>query len=944
MSRKNTKLVVSISKAIILLSVLLVCVTVHIPSTSSYFVSNVTSVNNQVLLKADWTPPPVPVLRYPSNNTVMKSAGLTQNWTFVTDSEGSNPVIYFYESCKVNPADSGGLCPSNKIRHTETLTISKKKIINSEEQIVKTSGNNANDGIFWWRVRAIDSAGNKSAWSETWKLTLDSTKPQKPQMKTVYKGHDTTAWKEIGCGGFTNDTRITIQWNPSSDPNISYYWFGNKNNPRHAKVTHPQFHYSGNMTPGNNPYSYTIIAVDKAGNESEISDSCGVNFDNAAPDVLLSINGEYEKNVVEKIENGDFKQGLNEWATAGDVSVMNNDMISVDGGDPIEVEPTIGPKMARIGSPSYPADEGNKVWENRLMQSIKGGAKSISVHYNFFSQDYWDDPGFFIRLNDSEVFALNSQQANNGWSKFYYDLSGYNDEDFINLALYAGNTDGGELQSWAYVDAITTQFVSANSDATYSLSGTDGLSGINHNEYNINGSGWKTYISSFQLDEPGEYWLEYKSVDNAGNDSVIKKTHVIVDDSPPDQIADLEVTDTGTNYAVLEWTAPGGGDGSDRASKYDIRYSTADILDDEDFQNATQAGNITAPQTEGNEEELEILGLTPGTKYYFAIKAADEAPNWSLMTKDEGTTKTLTPPDTVSPGDIIINELMWMGSSAGEDDEWIELRNMTDRDINLNGFKFVGHDGTIDNPMFSISEDKIIKAKRYFLISNQPALTSRLNNDLDVDYVTADVELNNEHLSIKLYDPQGDMVDEAWNGSAPKEGLFTLTAYFSMERTSVPGKGDDELNWYTCIDEASSGEFFDSVGLERGTPGAANRSENEPYTRSTLEPRDDASVSSTPSASLIISDTRETASIKAENISKFNSLIYTLKNNVTGKVIADNTFTPEEIDGRVMFEADGIILETCSDGVCTKLTDTENLILEIILTRDDGSQLRMEAK
>jgi len=41
-------------------------------------------------------------------------------------------------------------------------------------------------------------------------------------------------------------------------------------------------------------------------------------------------------------------------------------------------------------------------------------------------------------------------------------------------------------------------------------------------------------------------------------------------------------------------------------------------------------------------------------------------------------------------GDVVINEIMWMGSVGNSNDEWIELRNMTDADINLSGWKIDG--------------------------------------------------------------------------------------------------------------------------------------------------------------------------------------------------------------------------------------------------------------
>ena len=44
------------------------------------------------------------------------------------------------------------------------------------------------------------------------------------------------------------------------------------------------------------------------------------------------------------------------------------------------------------------------------------------------------------------------------------------------------------------------------------------------------------------------------------------------------------------------------------------------------------------------------------------------------------------PEEPIENGDVVINEIMWSGSSGDDDDEWIELRNMTDHDIDLSNW------------------------------------------------------------------------------------------------------------------------------------------------------------------------------------------------------------------------------------------------------------------
>ncbi len=81
---------------------------------------------------------------------------------------------------------------------------------------------------------------------------------------------------------------------------------------------------------------------------------------------------------------------------------------------------------------------------------------------------------------------------------------------------------------------------------------------------------------------------------------------------------------------TLRWTAPGDNGDSGRASVYDIRYATHSISG-ANWASASKVTNEPAPATAGSTEELVIGGLQPETTYYFALKTADEAGNWSSL-------------------------------------------------------------------------------------------------------------------------------------------------------------------------------------------------------------------------------------------------------------------------------------------------------------------------
>ena len=81
---------------------------------------------------------------------------------------------------------------------------------------------------------------------------------------------------------------------------------------------------------------------------------------------------------------------------------------------------------------------------------------------------------------------------------------------------------------------------------------------------------------------------------------------------------------------TLEWTAPGGDGLSGRAARYDLRWSRQ-FISDVGFALANTVSGLPTPGEPGTLEACTISGLDAGVTYYFAIKAADAAGNWSAM-------------------------------------------------------------------------------------------------------------------------------------------------------------------------------------------------------------------------------------------------------------------------------------------------------------------------
>jgi hypothetical protein len=130
--------------------------------------------------------------------------------------------------------------------------------------------------------------------------------------------------------------------------------------------------------------------------------------------------------------------------------------------------------------------------------------------------------------------------------------------------------------------------------------------------------------------QAGEYDVTFGASDGAEETTEVITITVLADNTPPAAITDLAVSSLTSSSATLTWTAPGDDGNTGTASLYDVRYlqSTSPITES-NWASATQASGEPAPQVAGLTETFTVTGLTSSITYHFAIKTADEIPNWS---------------------------------------------------------------------------------------------------------------------------------------------------------------------------------------------------------------------------------------------------------------------------------------------------------------------------
>lgn len=176
-------------------------------------------------------------------------------------------------------------------------------------------------------------------------------------------------------------------------------------------------------------------------------------------------------------------------------------------------------------------------------------------------------------------------------------------------------------------------------------------------------------------------------------------------------------------------------------------------------------------------------------------------------------TPTTTPVITFPA--VVFNEIAWMGTQSNKaNDEWIELYNNTDADIDLTGWKLLVSGSAIGWSNTS----SIISAHGYYLLE-------RTNDNAVLDVpanaiVTISGGLKNSGEKLVLTNSLGEIVDEVDCSSGWYAGQAG-PQYRSMERLSTIESSTSTTNWQTTESIAPKGRPNGGSTLY-GSPGYSN--------------------------------------------------------------------------------------------------------------------------
>jgi hypothetical protein len=153
---------------------------------------------------------------------------------------------------------------------------------------------------------------------------------------------------------------------------------------------------------------------------------------------------------------------------------------------------------------------------------------------------------------------------------------------------------------------------------------------------------------------------------------------------------------------------------------------------------------------------------------------------------------------------IIINEIAWMGTLEDPNNEWFELKNISDNEISLKGWQILDKDGQIQ---IILNEEEKISFDGFYLLER--------TDDDSVPNILADKiytgSLADTEESLRLFDQNCNLIDEVladpnWSSGSKEE-------IRSMERK-------EDLGWQIYSGEGENGIM--------GTPKADNSQELPP--------------------------------------------------------------------------------------------------------------------
>lgn len=236
-----------------------------------------------------------------------------------------------------------------------------------------------------------------------------------------------------------------------------------------------------------------------------------------------------------------------------------------------------------------------------------------------------------------------------------------------------------------------------------------------------------------------------------------------------------------TNILNIDWSS----------SAKDLAYFTLNQKTNLDNKTITSQTIATTTQ----------ITLTGNQTYIFSVSATDNLGN---------TSELITQTVEINNLPVVINEIAWAGTQVSPSDEWIELYNNTDKEIDLSNWYIYADDNSPN-----INLENTIPAKGYYLIERKNTeetdeATQSPISDIKADLWTSfgsGLKNSGEELKLAYYKESStttpiiiDTIKKQTNWGGKGASVSSANLYISMERIDpTQSSGDNLENWSTNL-------------------------------------------------------------------------------------------------------------------------------------------------
>ncbi|MEM2300490.1 MAG: Ig-like domain-containing protein, partial [Candidatus Hadarchaeales archaeon] len=482
--------------------------------------------------RVDTIAPPAPTLISPENGLKTKNTTITFVWSAVSDN--SLPIKYY-----ISFSDVSNFSHENYGTWTENTSM---------------TANNVPDGLWYWRVKAKDNAGNEGPWSAIWCVRVDTVPPAAPILVSPTNGENTSdntprlTWQVP----FENSLPLSFQVQVATDNGFSNI----------VRTSAWVFDNYWEVSPAlpDNVYYWRVKARDNAGNEGSWSSVWSfrvVAAPPATPSLIAPANGSWiEENrptlrwtaVVDPSGIKYVVQVDNENTFSSPLVHENVNVIDNFYTLPIALPEGLYFWRVKAVSGSGLESGWSSIWSFGVDNSIPSAPTIVSPITGENTNDntptlIWQrvvDPSgikYEIQIDNDENFTSPFLTRDNLTNENYVLENALPDGKWywrVRAVDGAGHASAWST-SWFIVDTVpptvsltqTPPSTTSETSVSYSGTATDVTTIVVAVEYRVNAGNWvnvsitkgKTVSFSFTISNlaPGSYTVEVRAKDNAGN-------------------------------------------------------------------------------------------------------------------------------------------------------------------------------------------------------------------------------------------------------------------------------------------------------------------------------------------------------------------------------------------------------------------------------------------